>query len=44
MIMEKKGGRRNLLIAGAVFSAVAITAVFAQSNNGSAPTKKRYLP
>jgi hypothetical protein len=46
MIMEKKGGRRNLLIAGAVFSAVAITAVFAQSesNNGSAPTRKRYLP
>ena len=46
MVMEKKGRRLSLLIAGAVFSAVAITTVFAQSesNNGSAPTRARYLP
>ena len=43
---EKRGMRLPLLIAGAVASAVAITAVFAQSasNDGSAPTRKRYLP
>lgn len=36
--------RIALLIAGAASSAVAITAVFAQSesNDGSAPTRKRY--
>lgn len=36
--------RIALLIAGAAFSAVAITAVFAQSesNDSSAPTRKRY--
>jgi hypothetical protein len=35
-----------LLIAGAVSSAVAVTAAFAQSesNDGSALTRKRYLP
>jgi hypothetical protein len=44
--VEKKGMRIALLIAGAAFSAVAITAVFAQSesNDGSALTRKRYLP
>jgi hypothetical protein len=38
--------RIPLLIAGAVASAVAMTAVFAQSesNDGSALTRKRYLP
>jgi hypothetical protein len=38
--------RIALLIAGAAFSAVVITAVFAQSesNDGSALTRKRYLP
>jgi hypothetical protein len=37
--------RIPLLIAGAV-SAIAVTVVFAQSasNDGSAPTRKRYLP
>jgi hypothetical protein len=46
MVLEKKGRRLTLLIAGAVFSAVAITRVFTQpeSNNGSAPARKRYLP
>jgi hypothetical protein len=46
MVVEKKGTRLTLLIAGAVFSAVAITAVFANSefNNGSAPTRTRHLP
>jgi hypothetical protein len=46
MFVEKKGMRIALLIAGAAFSAVAITAVFAQSesNDGSALTRKRYLP
>jgi hypothetical protein len=40
MVVEKKGTRLTLLIAGAVFSAVVITAVLANSefNNGSAPT------
>jgi hypothetical protein len=43
---EKKGMRIPLLIAGAVSSALAITAVFAQSesNDGSAMTSERYLP
>jgi hypothetical protein len=38
--------RIALMIAGAVFSAVAITAVFAQSvsDDGSSSTRKRYLP
>jgi len=38
--------RTTLLIAGAVFSAVAVTAAFAQSesNDGSASKIKRYLP
>jgi len=46
MVIETKGRRLTLLIAGAVFSAIAITAVFAQSesNNGSRPTSTRYLP
>jgi Cytochrome P460 len=46
MVIETKGRRLTLLIAGAVFSAIAITAVFAQSesNNGSRPTTTRYLP
>jgi hypothetical protein len=46
MVVEKKGRRLSFLIAGAVFSAVAITAVFVQSesNDGSAPTRKGYLP
>ena len=46
MVMEKKGTRRTLLTAGRVFSAVAMTAAFAQSesNSGSAPTRRRYLP
>ena len=35
MIMAKKGRRRNLLIAGAVASAVAMTAVFAKSESNS---------
>lgn len=36
----------TLLIAGAVSSAIAITAVYAQSesNDGSALTRERYLP
>jgi hypothetical protein len=45
--VEKKGMRIiTLLIAGAVSSAVAIAAVFAQSesDDGSALTRKRYLP
>jgi hypothetical protein len=46
MAVEKIGRRLTLLIAGVVFSAVAITSVFAQSepNNSGAPTRKRYLP
>jgi hypothetical protein len=46
MALEKKGRRLTLLVAGAAFSAVAITAVLAQSesNNGSAPARERYLP
>ncbi|MGX9430235.1 MULTISPECIES: hypothetical protein [Bradyrhizobium] len=46
MVVEKKGRRLTLLVAGAVSSAVAITAVFAQfeSNHANAPTSKRYLP
>jgi hypothetical protein len=46
MVVEKKGRRLTLLVAGAVFSTVAITAVFAQSepNGGSASTRTRYLP
>jgi len=46
MVIETKGRRLTLLIAGAVFSAIAITAVFAQSesNSGSGPTTTRYLP
>jgi hypothetical protein len=46
LVVEKKGRRLTLLIAGTVFSAVAMTAAFAQSesDNGSAPTRKRYLP
>ncbi|WP_245524951.1 MULTISPECIES: cytochrome P460 family protein [unclassified Bradyrhizobium] len=45
MVVAKKGRRRTLMIAGAVSSAVAVTAVFAQSEcNNSAPTRKRYLP
>ena len=46
MVVEKEGRRIALLIAGAAFSAVAITAVFAQSksNTGGALTRKRYLP
>jgi len=45
-IMEKKAMRIALLIAGALSSAVAITAAFAQSeaDDGSASTTKRYLP
>jgi hypothetical protein len=46
MVVEKKSRRLSLVIAGTVFSAVAITAVFAQSesNEVSAPTRTRYLP
>ena len=46
MVVEKKGRCLTLVIAGTVFSAVAITAVFAQSesNEVSAPTRTRYLP
>ncbi|MGY4340989.1 hypothetical protein [Bradyrhizobium sp. LM2.9] len=46
MVVAKKRRHLTLLIAGAVSSAVAITTVFAQSesNNGSVPTRKRYLP
>jgi hypothetical protein len=47
MVVGKKGRRLSLLIAGAFFSAVALTAVFAQSesNGDSAPTTRmRYLP
>jgi hypothetical protein len=46
MVVEKNGRRLTLLIAGAVFSAAALTAVFAQSESGddSVSTTKRYLP
>ncbi len=46
MAVGKKDKRLTLLIAGAVFSAIVIPAVFAQSesNDGSSPTRKRYLP
>jgi hypothetical protein len=46
LVVEKKGRRLTLPIAGTVFSAVAITAAFAQSesDNGGAPTRKRDLP
>jgi hypothetical protein len=46
MVVEKNDGRRTLTLAGVVCSAVAITAVFAQSesNNGSALTRTRDLP
>ncbi|MGY3620257.1 hypothetical protein ACVJGD_006453 [Bradyrhizobium sp. USDA 10063] len=42
----EKSRRLTLPIAGTVFSAVAMTAAFAQSqsDNGGAPTRKRYLP
>lgn len=44
MVVEKKGRSLTLLITGAVFSAVVIASVFAQSNNGGAPTRTHYLP
>jgi hypothetical protein len=46
MVGEKKRRRFSLLITGVLFSAAAITAVFAQSisNDSSVPRKKRYLP
>ena len=45
-LVEKAMRITTLLIAGAVSSAVAITAIFAQSESkeGSALTRKRYLP
>jgi hypothetical protein len=42
--VEKKGRRLTLLIAAAISSAVGITGVLAQSDNGGATTRKRYLP
>jgi hypothetical protein len=46
MVVEKKGRRLTLLIAGAVLGVFAIVAVFAQSesNDRSASTRKRHLP
>lgn len=45
-VVEKKRMRIVLLVVGATLSAVAATAVFAQSksNEGSALNRKRYLP
>jgi hypothetical protein len=42
----EKSGHLGLLIAGPIFSAVAVPAVFAQleSQYGNAPTTKHYLP
>ncbi len=46
LVIEKPRRRLILLIAGALFSAAALTTVFAhsESDNGNAPTSKRYLP
>src|SRR3569833_4382786 len=46
MPWRKRSMRIALPIVGAAFSAVAMTAVFAksESNDGSTPTRKRYLP
>jgi hypothetical protein len=43
MIFEKRSKHITLLIAGALSSAIAVTAVFAQSTSNET-TKKRYLP
>jgi hypothetical protein len=43
-MVVKKGRCLSLVIAGTVFSVVAVTGVFAQSDDVSAPTRTRYLP